>query len=619
LLLPLLGLFALTISACAITMSVLVSRIDRDANHNMMRLFSQLLDREVHKVRDSAYQRVNQLDAAKHLYGTLDTAWANSNAMYPQSAEAYQIYSFVIDRDGNTYWSSKSGERGSDASRPVRISEGPEVVRILQKRLPKDVSSARRMTGLRFLASFRGMPSAVGASAILPPVGTAPPDRLRYLVYVKVIEASVFRNWEELTGITDVRWSPAPLADHDEMAVEGADGHNMGFLVWPEQRAGEEALSELAPWICASLLTFVGLAAWLLHLVRASQLNLANAAQRSAAHAIEAEAARSEAERALSAAAEAQLQLQVLADRQGTDHKKHLQQLADARKRIGAELRQSMARLVTELREATSALEMSANQTQSEITAQARGSERARLRAQEAASAANWIATTVGELASSVSEIRESAQSTRLSAQRAQEESEAASAANEILISQVGLIKDGTSLISGTARRTSMLALNATIEASRAGTAGRGFAVVAGEIKGLAGQAADTLSTIESRITGIEGAASATVASVEAVSELVTVLVASAISGEERVVQQEKSFTTIRQMSEEIARGARIADEAVASILGAFGRVTEAAGATKKTASVVRQAVEHLEAQFDRTVCELESGMERSAQSECPD
>ncbi len=605
-LLPLTGLLVLTLAASAVTMSILIARIDRDANHNMTRLYAQLLDREIHKVRDSAHQRVNQLGTARHLYGQLDTDWADSNLTYPTSAQVYQTYAFVIDRAGTIYWSKRPAAEDGSAVPDSLNAYAPALERVLTDRLPPDITAARRMTGLRFLATFDGRPAAVGASTVLPAANEPSPAEPRYLVYIKILDATTLESWEDLTNITNVRWSKTPPQARDGMPVEGADGLAMGYLTWPGQRAGEEALAKLAPWLGLGLLIFAALAWWLIRVAQSSQLNLANSATASAVHASAAEGARREAEAALLAADEIQRQLQVLADRQVEDHQEHLKQLAEARQRIGADLRTSMARLVAELSEAASALEASAHQTESEIDSQAKGSELARSRARDAASAAISIAATVRELATSIAKIREAAASTRESAERANEKSTKAREANEVLMSHVALIRDGTSLISQISHQTNTLALNASIEASRAGLAGEGFAVVASEIKALAKRAADTLRTIEERITGIKKAADVTVESVDAVDGLVAVLVGAAVSGEETVLEQEKALALIRDTSDEIDRGSQIADEAVASIVESFIRVTEAAEATKTTGLQVRYTVEKLEAEFERIVLDLE-------------
>jgi methyl-accepting chemotaxis protein len=57
-------------------------------------------------------------------------------------------------------------------------------------------------------------------------------------------------------------------------------------------------------------------------------------------------------------------------------------------------------------------------------------------------------------------------------------------------------IAGAIALIESIAFQTNLLALNAAVEAARAGEQGRGFAVVAGEVRGLAGRAADGASQI---------------------------------------------------------------------------------------------------------------------------
>lgn len=97
-------------------------------------------------------------------------------------------------------------------------------------------------------------------------------------------------------------------------------------------------------------------------------------------------------------------------------------------------------------------------------------------------------------------------------------------------------IADIVGTIDGIAFQTNILALNAAVEAARAGELGRGFAVVAGEVRGLAGRAAEAAREIK-------GLIAANVEKVESGSRLV----AGAGSTMSEIVQASRHVAAIIQ------------------------------------------------------------------------
>jgi methyl-accepting chemotaxis protein len=140
-------------------------------------------------------------------------------------------------------------------------------------------------------------------------------------------------------------------------------------------------------------------------------------------------------------------------------------------------------------------------------------------------------------------------------------------------------ISDITGVIDGISFQTNILALNAAVEAARAGEHGRGFAVVAGEVRSLAGRAADAAREIRTLIASsvekidsgcklVESAGSAMGEIVEGVAQVKDIIsgiseTSSRQSGE--IDSVARNLTQLEQMTQQ---NSALVDQSTASAEG---------------------------------------------------
>jgi methyl-accepting chemotaxis protein len=241
---------------------------------------------------------------------------------------------------------------------------------------------------------------------------------------------------------------------------------------------------------------------------------------------------------------------------------------------------------VTAMQSTASVLASTSRETAAQTVGAVRTSNEAFGSAQIAATAADELSKSIGEINRQLTWASEVVIAAAIEAQSTNQEiAGLAQAARKI--------DDVVKLIQSVAGQTNLLALNATIEAARAGVAGKGFSVVASEVKALAVQTAKATDDIAKQISSVQGSTRSAVGAIGSVAG---------------------KMQDIRQFTGAIATSVEQQNAATQEISGS---VAAAAAGTKTVVAVlerVSDAIAHVHTSAD-TVLTASQSVERAAES----
>jgi methyl-accepting chemotaxis protein len=272
--------------------------------------------------------------------------------------------------------------------------------------------------------------------------------------------------------------------------------------------------------------------------------------------------------------------------------------LSGFRERVEALLRTVGHNAMTMRTTATTLLAAS-NKNSERAEGAVRESNKASLNVEGAASAAEELSASIGEISQQLG------QTNNLVGIAV---SEAAATNQQIggLAQAAQKIGDVVKLIQDVAGQTNLLALNATIEAARAGDAGRGFAVVASEVKSLAVQTAKATEEISGQIAAVQASTTAGVEAIARIADRMQEINQYTAAAAASVLQQSGATGEISQNVAGAVRGTK-------AIMAVLGEVTVTATETRRSAETVLTASEAVEAAAADVRAEVEGFLQKVA------
>jgi methyl-accepting chemotaxis protein len=278
---------------------------------------------------------------------------------------------------------------------------------------------------------------------------------------------------------------------------------------------------------------------------------------------------------------------------QASIEKERAAHAAEERRRVVIEgaitaFRQSMERVLHTVNESAASMKSTASSLFASSGQTSQRAEGALQASNEASTNVATAATAADEMASSIGEISRQLVQTTEAVRIAVNEAQLTNEDIKGLADAAQKIGDVVELIRTIAGQTNLLALNATIEAARAGESGRGFAVVASEVKSLAVQTAKATEEISNQILSVQGSTSSAVDAIARITarmqeiERFTSAVAAA-------VEQQNAVTG------EISHNVSSAANGTQDIVLVLDQVARAATDTQTTAETVLRACGHVE------------------------
>jgi methyl-accepting chemotaxis protein len=241
----------------------------------------------------------------------------------------------------------------------------------------------------------------------------------------------------------------------------------------------------------------------------------------------------------------------------------------------------------------------SSQQTTQRAQSAVQASSESSINVESAATAANELATSIGEISQQLLRTTDVVRAAVKEAESTNEQIAGLADAAQKIGDVVDLIRD----IAG---QTNLLALNATIEAARAGEAGRGFAVVASEVKSLAVQTAKATEDITAQILAVQGSTASAVHAIQGIAgrmhEISTYTSAVAAAVEEQ-----------NAATGDISHNVAGAAQGTGMVVSVLGDVAGAATATRSSAETVLSASRSVESAVAKLRTEVESFLAKVA------
>jgi methyl-accepting chemotaxis protein len=341
--------------------------------------------------------------------------------------------------------------------------------------------------------------------------------------------------------------------------------------------------------------------------LRTMLLALDDHVARSAQLAEEAQSGRAAAEAAMAATREADARARALRAQQETDKAHMAAERQSETLRLARQFRQSVAEMVGMVSEATRDLDDSARQLNQLAQRASLGTVQSATIAEQSSANAAMLAQRIEQLSESIAAIASAAHQQATLGGEAHRVSSTGHDAVRELEGRTTSITSFADSITEIAARTNLLALNATIEAARAGEVGRGFAVVAGEVKQLAGQAANATGEIHALAWSARAGAGVAQEALSNVAGAVAQLAQAADAIQRAVVDQRDATAAIGQSARDTARDAAIMTRQIEEVAGVARENENLASRVSGAASGLSQTAQQLQQAADLFVTQLEA------------
>jgi len=197
------------------------------------------------------------------------------------------------------------------------------------------------------------------------------------------------------------------------------------------------------------------------------------------------------------------------------------------------------------------------------------------------------VAAASEELNASVKEISQSMVKSKEAVNDVVEQTNAADAATQRLVTAAQSMGNIVELIQSIAGQINLLALNATIESARAGEAGKGFAVVASEVKNLAGQTTKATEQIAQEISSMQSVSGDVVKALGTIKSAID-SVNQYVTGVAGAIEEQSAVTR------EISSNMQTAAAGVQSISNNIGAISSATKQADEEANKVKEAAKVL-------------------------